>query len=128
MFLDEIDSIVGSRSDSGSSHSVQSQVLSVLLTELDGVGFRSVERRSSSRKILQLESGEQEPNKQHQVRDKRTFFTQIYTTLQKVILPIINEHKSKLLHLIIFSEFTEMFFLSSGLTLRCSHIFRSLID
>lgn len=73
MFLDEIDSIVGSRSDGGSSHSVQSQVLSVLLTELDGVGFRSVERRSGSRRMRQLESGEQEPDELHQVRDTRTF-------------------------------------------------------
>lgn len=59
VFLDEIDSMVGSRAD-GSSHSVQSQVLAVLLTELDGVGLRSVERRSSGRKIALLEEGEQE--------------------------------------------------------------------
>ncbi|KAA0715316.1 Spermatogenesis-associated protein 5-like protein 1 [Triplophysa tibetana] len=67
VFLDEIDSIVGSRSDGGSSHSVQSQVLSVLLTELDGVGFRSLERRSGSRRMRQLESGEQEPDELHQM-------------------------------------------------------------
>ncbi|XP_016141220.1 ATPase family gene 2 protein homolog B isoform X1 [Sinocyclocheilus grahami] len=59
VFLDEIDSMVGSRGD-GSSHSVQSQVLSVLLTELDGVGVRTVERRSTGRKTAQLEGGEQE--------------------------------------------------------------------
>ncbi|KAL0154192.1 hypothetical protein M9458_050518 [Cirrhinus mrigala] len=59
VFLDEIDSMVGSRADA-SSHSVQSQVLSVLLTELDGVGIRTVERRSTGKKIAQLEGGEQE--------------------------------------------------------------------
>ncbi|XP_043072830.1 spermatogenesis-associated protein 5-like protein 1 isoform X2 [Puntigrus tetrazona] len=59
VFLDEIDSMVGSRGD-GSSHSVQSQVLSVLLTELDGVGVRSVERRSAGRKMTQLDGGEQD--------------------------------------------------------------------
>ncbi|XP_073710024.1 ATPase family gene 2 protein homolog B [Misgurnus anguillicaudatus] len=67
VFLDEIDSIVGSRADDGSSHSVQSQVLSVLLTELDGVGFRSVERRSGSRKTLQLEGEDQEMSRRHQM-------------------------------------------------------------
>ncbi|XP_073706953.1 ATPase family gene 2 protein homolog B [Garra rufa] len=63
VFLDEIDSMVGSRADA-SSHSVQSQVLSVLLTELDGVGIRTVERRSTGRKkIAQIEGGEQEETK-----------------------------------------------------------------
>ncbi|KAL1257283.1 hypothetical protein QQF64_012828 [Cirrhinus molitorella] len=66
VFLDEIDSMVGSRADA-SSHSVQSQVLSVLLTELDGVGIRSVERRSTDRKIAQLEGGEQEETKLQQM-------------------------------------------------------------
>lgn len=72
VFLDEIDSMVGSRADSASSHSVQSQVLSVLLTELDGVGIRTVERRSNGRKIAQLEGGEQEEARIHQVRDARS--------------------------------------------------------
>ncbi|KAK9959232.1 hypothetical protein ABG768_011300 [Culter alburnus] len=67
VFLDEIDSMVGSRADSASSHSVQSQVLSVLLTELDGVGIRTVERRSNGRKIAQLEGGEQEEARIHQM-------------------------------------------------------------
>ncbi|XP_051580788.1 spermatogenesis-associated protein 5-like protein 1 [Myxocyprinus asiaticus] len=66
VFLDEIDSMVGSRADSGSSHSVQSQVLSVLLTELDGVGFRTLERRSS-RKVVQFEGGKQEETRLHQM-------------------------------------------------------------
>lgn len=59
VFLDEIDSMVGSRAD-GSSYSVQAQVLSVLLTELDGVGVRTVERRSGGRKMAELEGGQQE--------------------------------------------------------------------
>ncbi|XP_016373939.1 ATPase family gene 2 protein homolog B isoform X2 [Sinocyclocheilus rhinocerous] len=66
VFLDEIDSMVGSRAD-GSSHSVQSQVLSVLLTELDGVGIRTVERRSTGRKTAQLEGGEQEDTRLQQM-------------------------------------------------------------
>ncbi len=65
VFLDEIDSMVGSRAD-GSSRSVQSQVLSVLLTELDGVGIRTVERRSTGRRIAQLED---EETRIQQVRD-----------------------------------------------------------
>lgn len=73
MFLDEIDSMVGSRADA-SSHSVQSQVLSVLLTELDGVGIRTVERRSTGRKIAQLEGGEQEETRLQQVRDVMSFY------------------------------------------------------
>lgn len=67
VFLDEIDSMVGSRADGASSHSVQSQVLSVLLTELDGVGIRTVERRSEGRRIAQIEGGEQEDTRRHQM-------------------------------------------------------------
>ncbi|KAM4829022.1 ATPase family gene 2 protein homolog B isoform 2-T4 [Thomomys bottae] len=47
VFLDEIDSILGSRSVSNSGCDVQERVLSVLLNELDGVGFKTIERRGS---------------------------------------------------------------------------------
>lgn len=40
MFLDEIDSIVGKRSDSSSQRSIQERVLSTLLNEMDGIGIR----------------------------------------------------------------------------------------
>lgn len=45
MFLDEIDSILGSRSISKTGCSVQERVLSVLLNELDGIGLKTIERR-----------------------------------------------------------------------------------
>ncbi|KAM8972272.1 ATPase family gene 2 protein homolog B [Pelodytes ibericus] len=45
VFLDEIDSIVGSRSNCGSGSGVQERILSVLLNELDGVGLKTTERR-----------------------------------------------------------------------------------
>ncbi|XP_058150092.1 ATPase family gene 2 protein homolog B isoform X2 [Dasypus novemcinctus] len=47
VFLDEIDSILGSRSASERGCDVQDRVLSVLLNELDGVGFKTIERRGS---------------------------------------------------------------------------------
>lgn len=47
VFLDEIDSILGSRSTSKTECSVQEHVLSVLLNELDGVGLKTTERRGS---------------------------------------------------------------------------------
>ncbi|XP_069882739.1 ATPase family gene 2 protein homolog B isoform X2 [Dipodomys merriami] len=47
VFLDEIDSILGSRSVSNSECDVQERVLSVLLNELDGVGIKTIERRGS---------------------------------------------------------------------------------
>ncbi|KAG7468076.1 hypothetical protein MATL_G00139030 [Megalops atlanticus] len=49
LFLDEIDSILGSHPDSRAPHSVQSRVLSVLLNELDGVGLKTLERRGAER-------------------------------------------------------------------------------
>lgn len=45
VFLDEIDSILGSRSISKTGCSVQERVLSVLLNELDGIGLKTIERR-----------------------------------------------------------------------------------
>lgn len=47
VFLDEIDSIVGSRSISKTKCGVQERVLSVLLNELDGIGFKTTERRGN---------------------------------------------------------------------------------
>ncbi|NWW44821.1 SPA5L protein, partial [Pedionomus torquatus] len=57
IFLDEIDSILGSRSHCKTSHGVSERVLSVLLNELDGIGFKATERRKSN---LQLEGQHQE--------------------------------------------------------------------
>ncbi|XP_060780285.1 spermatogenesis-associated protein 5-like protein 1 isoform X2 [Neoarius graeffei] len=64
VFLDEIDSLVGCRDDRGSCRgsSVQAQVLSVLLNELDGVGFKPAERR---------ETGQSEGYKGRTRRDRR---------------------------------------------------------
>ncbi|XP_053321111.1 ribosome biogenesis protein SPATA5L1 [Spea bombifrons] len=50
IFLDEIDAIMGSRSDCRSGSGVQERILSVLLNELDGVGLKTTERRGN--KIL----------------------------------------------------------------------------
>lgn len=63
MFLDEIDSILGSRSISRTECNVQDRVLSVLLNELDGVGLKTIERRGSKSdqhgKCKQLEKNEE---------------------------------------------------------------------
>ncbi|XP_075064050.1 ATPase family gene 2 protein homolog B isoform X2 [Mixophyes fleayi] len=45
VFLDEIDAIVGCRSECRTGSGVQERILSVLLNELDGVGFKTTERR-----------------------------------------------------------------------------------
>ncbi|KAG8575616.1 hypothetical protein GDO81_009615 [Engystomops pustulosus] len=50
VFLDEIDAIVGCRSESKAGSGVQERILSVLLNELDGVGLKVTERRG--RQIL----------------------------------------------------------------------------
>lgn len=50
MFLDEIDAIVGCRSENRTGSGVQERILSVLLNELDGVGLKVTERRG--RQIL----------------------------------------------------------------------------
>ncbi|NXP43710.1 SPA5L protein, partial [Heliornis fulica] len=57
IFLDEIDSILGSRSHCKTGHGVSERVLSVLLNELDGIGLKITERRGSK---LQLEGQCQE--------------------------------------------------------------------
>lgn len=56
VFLDEIDSILGSRAVGRTNHGVHERVLSVLLNELDGVGFKITERRGNK---AELESGEE---------------------------------------------------------------------
>lgn len=45
VFLDEIDAIVGCRSEGRTGSGVQERILSVLLNELDGVGLKVTERR-----------------------------------------------------------------------------------
>ncbi|NXP25420.1 SPA5L protein, partial [Scytalopus superciliaris] len=57
IFLDEIDSILGSRSHCRTGRGVSERVLSVLLNELDGVGLKVTERRGGK---LQLEAQCQE--------------------------------------------------------------------
>ncbi|KAF6732616.1 Spermatogenesis-associated protein 5-like protein 1 [Oryzias melastigma] len=54
LFLDEIDSMIGSRSTSETPNSVQTRLLSVLLNEMDGVGVKTIERRGVQ-KTLQAE-------------------------------------------------------------------------
>lgn len=51
MFLDEIDSILGSRSVGKTGHGVQERVLSVLLNELDGIGLKVTERRGNKAEV-----------------------------------------------------------------------------
>ncbi|XP_031162233.1 spermatogenesis-associated protein 5-like protein 1 isoform X1 [Sander lucioperca] len=58
LFLDEIDSLIGSRSNSQTPNSVQTRLLSVLLNEMDGIGLKTLERRGRE-KILQAEGAEE---------------------------------------------------------------------
>ncbi|XP_069481039.1 ATPase family gene 2 protein homolog B [Ambystoma mexicanum] len=53
VFLDEIDSILGSRAIGQTSHGVQERVLSVLLNELDGVGLKVTERRGNAQRLVE---------------------------------------------------------------------------
>ncbi|XP_041081689.1 spermatogenesis-associated protein 5-like protein 1 isoform X2 [Polyodon spathula] len=65
LFLDEIDSILGSRANSKASRGVQDRVLSVILNELDGIGLKVTERRGpASKKCLQEGLPEQECDRQ----------------------------------------------------------------
>ncbi|XP_043933562.1 spermatogenesis-associated protein 5-like protein 1 isoform X2 [Protopterus annectens] len=50
LFLDEIESIIGSRSTRSNNSGVQERVLSVLLNELDGIGLKITERRGARHK------------------------------------------------------------------------------
>ncbi|OCT89624.1 spermatogenesis-associated protein 5-like protein 1 [Xenopus laevis] len=54
VFLDEIDAMVGARSESRTGSGVQERILSVLLNELDGIGLKTTERREGTKL---LESG-----------------------------------------------------------------------
>lgn len=65
LFLDELDTLIGSRADSHASQSVQTRLLSVLLNELDGVGFKTLERRGAG-KVLQA-GGVEESQSQQEV-------------------------------------------------------------
>ncbi|XP_074091431.1 ATPase family gene 2 protein homolog B isoform X2 [Macrotis lagotis] len=47
VFLDEIDSILGSRAINKTENGIQERILSVLLNELDGVGLKTIERRGN---------------------------------------------------------------------------------
>lgn len=58
LFLDEIDSLIGSRSTLGAPNGVQTRLLSVLLNEMDGIGLKTAERRGAD-KILQAVEEEQ---------------------------------------------------------------------
>ncbi|AWP01380.1 putative spermatogenesis-associated protein 5-like protein 1 [Scophthalmus maximus] len=58
LFLDEIDSLIGSRSSSQTPNGVHTRLLSVLLNEMDGVGLKTLERRGTE-KILQPEGAEE---------------------------------------------------------------------
>ncbi|XP_027725917.1 spermatogenesis-associated protein 5-like protein 1 isoform X2 [Vombatus ursinus] len=51
VFLDEIDSMLGSRSISKAENGIQERVLSVLLNELDGVGLKTIERRGNKLRL-----------------------------------------------------------------------------
>ncbi|XP_034536707.1 spermatogenesis-associated protein 5-like protein 1 [Notolabrus celidotus] len=64
LFLDEIDSLIGSRSNDKTAHGVHTHLLSVLLNEMDGVGLKTLERRGTE-KILQAEGVEE-----NQTQDK----------------------------------------------------------
>eukprot|EP00062_Callorhinchus_milii_P002198 gi/632938157/ref/XP_007903959.1/ PREDICTED: spermatogenesis-associated protein 5-like protein 1 [Callorhinchus milii] len=60
LFLDEIDSILGSRSqDAKDGRGVHERVLSVLLNEMDGIGLAVTERRGAGRKGPLHEGGGQ---------------------------------------------------------------------
>nr|XP_029505680.1 spermatogenesis-associated protein 5-like protein 1 [Oncorhynchus nerka] len=64
LFLDEVDSLIGSRSEGHVPQSAQTRLLSVLLNELDGVGFRTLERRGAG-KTLQAEGVEHHQQQEH---------------------------------------------------------------
>ncbi|XP_073474734.1 ATPase family gene 2 protein homolog B isoform X3 [Aquarana catesbeiana] len=71
IFLDEIDAIVGCRSEARTGSGVQERILSVLLNELDGVGLKITERRGS-RKLLEgnTDYRHDEPDKFQEVVNK----------------------------------------------------------
>lgn len=66
LFLDEIDSLIGSRGAGHAPNGVQTRLLSVLLNEMDGVGLKTVERRGTER--VRQTAGAEEGHPQGQVR------------------------------------------------------------
>ncbi|XP_023270351.1 spermatogenesis-associated protein 5-like protein 1 isoform X2 [Seriola lalandi dorsalis] len=70
LFLDEIDSLIDSRSNSQTPNGVHTRLLSVLLNEMDGVGLKTLERRGTE-KILQAE-GVEENHTHEQLSDSWT--------------------------------------------------------
>ncbi|KPP68304.1 spermatogenesis-associated protein 5-like protein 1-like [Scleropages formosus] len=74
LFLDEIDTLLGSREDSRAPHSVQARVLSVLLNEMDGVGLKTLERRGTERQKCLAEGSsdvkEEQQMEYHEVCNK----------------------------------------------------------
>ncbi|XP_053573426.1 ribosome biogenesis protein SPATA5L1 [Bombina bombina] len=66
VFLDEIDAILGSRSESSTGAGVQERVLSVLLNELDGVGIKITERRGNH---VQLEGHKNDYNEKFEFQE-----------------------------------------------------------
>lgn len=67
LFLDEIDSLIGSRSNGQTPNSVQTRLLSVLLNEMDGVGLKTLERRGTE-KVLQAEGVEETHSQEQKVK------------------------------------------------------------
>ena len=60
LFLDEIDSIIGKRSEGG-NHGVQGRILSTLLNEMDGIGVKldDGDRAGQKQKILEAANSSQ---------------------------------------------------------------------
>lgn len=69
VFLDEIDSILGSRSVGRTGHGVQERVLSILLNELDGVGFKITERRGNKAEMEGAGQEETENDKEVELQE-----------------------------------------------------------
>ncbi|XP_018424063.1 PREDICTED: spermatogenesis-associated protein 5-like protein 1 [Nanorana parkeri] len=71
VFLDEIDAIVGCRSEGRTGSGIPERILSVLLNELDGVGLKTTERRGSQ-KLLEgdCDNSHDEPAKFQEVVNK----------------------------------------------------------
>ena len=67
LFLDEIDSVVGKRSESTSSSGVSERVLSALLNEMDGVGVR-FDDKTDSKAVEEESVGGSQPQQQSQVK------------------------------------------------------------
>lgn len=62
LFLDELDSIVGKRSEGGQQRSIQDRILSTLLSEMDGIGIRLDDKMDAIKPAAMLESQTGETN------------------------------------------------------------------